>query len=71
MDQLERKKCLTPEKISSVRQALATAERGAASARQAALTSLSSQLSADAQSSCDNGKVQKLLNSIKDLSAVS
>ena len=71
VDQLERKKCLTPEKISSVRQALATAERGAASARQAALTSLSSQLSADAQSSCDNGKVQKLLNSIKDLSAVS
>jgi hypothetical protein len=71
VDQLERKKCLTPDKITSVRQALTSAERGSASQRQAALSTLSTQLSSDAQNSCDGGKVQKLLNSLKDLSAVS
>ena len=71
VDQLERKRCLTPEKIASVRQSLASAERASASQRQAALSTLSTQLSADAGNSCDGGKVQKLLNSIKDLSAVS
>ncbi|HUQ80548.1 MAG TPA: hypothetical protein VM076_05415 [Gemmatimonadaceae bacterium] len=71
VDQLERKKCLTPDRIASVRQSLASAERASASQRQSALSTLSTQLSSDAQNACDGGKLRKLLDSVRDLSAVS
>jgi hypothetical protein len=71
VDQLERKKCLTPDRIAAVRQSLSSAERGAARDRQTALSQLSTQLSSDAQSSCDGGKVRKLMDAVRDLSAVS
>jgi hypothetical protein len=71
VDQLERKKCLTPDRIASVRQSLASAERQSASQRQAALSTLSTQLATDAQTSCDGARVQKLRDALRDLSAVS
>ena len=71
VDQLERNKCLTPERIASVRQSLSSAERQSASQRQAALSTLSTQLATDAQTSCDGARVQKLRDAVRDLSAVS
>jgi hypothetical protein len=71
VDQLERKKCLTPDRIASVRQSLSSAERAPARDRQAALSQLSTQLSSDAQNACDGGKVRKLMDAVRELSAVS
>jgi hypothetical protein len=71
VDQLERKKCLTPDRIAAVRQSLSSAERQSASQRQAALSTLSAQLATDAQTSCDGARVQKLRDALRDLSAVS
>ena len=71
VDQLERKKCLTPARIASVRQSLSSAERAPARDRQTALSTLSTQLASDAQSSCDGARVRKLMDALKDLSAVS
>ena len=71
VDQLERNKCLSADRISSVRQSLSAAERASAPDRQAALTQLSTQLASDAQNSCDGARVNKLMNAVRDLSAVS
>jgi hypothetical protein len=71
VDQLERKKCLAPDRITSVRQALSSAERESPQNRQAALSQLSTQLESDARNSCDGQKVNMLRNAVKDLSAVS
>ena len=71
VDQLERNKCLATDRIASVRQSLSSAERASAKDRQAALTQLSTQLSSDAQRSCDGARVNKLMNAVRDLSAVS
>jgi len=71
VDQLERNKCLSADRIASVRQSLSAAERAAARDRQTALTQLSTQLGSDAQSSCDGARVNKLINAVRDLSAVS
>jgi hypothetical protein len=71
VDQLERNKCLSTDRIASVRQSLSSAERASASERQTALTQLSTQLGSDAQRSCDGARVNKLMNAVRDLSAVS
>ncbi|MEW5915256.1 MAG: hypothetical protein AB1762_02570 [Gemmatimonadota bacterium] len=69
-DQLERNKCLSAERIASVRQGLAAAERASGTARSTALSQMTTQLESDARSSCDGPKVQKLVSSIRDLSNV-
>lgn len=69
-DQLERNKCLSAERIASVRQGLASAERASGTARSTALNQMTTQLESDARSSCDGNKVQKLVSSIRDLSNV-
>ena len=71
VDQLERNKCLSADRIASVRQSLSSAERASARDRQASLAQLSTQLASDAQSSCDGARVNKLMNAVRDLSAVS
>ncbi|MGH7709890.1 MAG: LVIVD repeat-containing protein, partial [Gemmatimonadaceae bacterium] len=70
VDQLERNKCLSSDRIASVRQGLANAERVSGTQRSTALTQMTGQLESDARSSCDGPKVQKLVASIRDLSNV-
>jgi hypothetical protein len=71
VDQLERKKCLTPDRISAVRQSLSAAERASVRDRQTALSQLATQLESDARNSCDGPKVEMLRNAVRDLSTVS
>jgi hypothetical protein len=71
VDQLERNKCLTTDRIASVRGALSSAERGNAGSRQATLTQLSSQLASEAAASCDGARVRMLSNAVRDLSVIS
>jgi hypothetical protein len=71
VDQLERNKCLSADRIASVRSALAGAERGNASSRQATLGQLSTQLASEAAGSCDGNRVRKLSQAVRDLSVVS
>jgi hypothetical protein len=68
VDQLERNKCLPAERIGSVRQSIASAERATGPARHDALKQLSTQLDADARSSCDGPKVKKLQEALTNLS---
>jgi hypothetical protein len=70
VDQLERNKCLSSDRIASVRQGLANAERASGSQRATALTQMTGQLEADARSSCDGPKVQKLVAAVRDLANV-
>jgi hypothetical protein len=70
VDQLERNKCLSAERIASVRQGLASAERASGTQRSTALTQMTGQLETDARSSCDGAKVQKLVAAVRDLSNV-
>ena len=67
LDQLERKRCLSADRISSVRGTLATAEREAPAQRQATLTQLVTQLEGDKQRSCDAPRVGKLQQAVSDL----
>ena len=70
VDQLERSKCLSSDRISSVRQALSAAERGAGSQRKDALSSLATSLDGDARNSCDGPKVGKLSEAVRNLANV-
>jgi hypothetical protein len=70
VDQLERSKGLSPERIASVRKALDGAEKAKGAKRSAALKGLASQLEGEAQGSSDSAKVQKLAASVKDLAAL-
>jgi hypothetical protein len=71
VDQLERSKCLSAERIAAVRGALTSAERASGSARQTTLTTLSSELAGEAGSSCDAPRVRKLSDAVRELSSVS
>ena len=67
VDQLERSKGLAAARITSVRSDLTAAEKLSGAQRSAALTKLSSQVSADAAGSGDQAKVRMLSSAIKDL----
>jgi hypothetical protein len=67
LDQLERAKALEPARISSIRQALATAEKGSATKQQEALMALASQLEVDASKASDAAKVRILAATVRDL----
>ena len=71
VDQLERNKCLSADRIASVRGALSTAERASGGSRQTTLTELSSRLTSEASASCDAPRVRRLVDAVKDLSVVS
>ena len=70
VDQLERSKCLSADRISSVRQSLSSAERAAGSQRKDALAMLASSLDNDARNSCDGPKVGKLSEAVRNLANV-
>ena len=70
VDQLERSRCLGADRISAVRQGLASAERASGTQRRSALTQMASQLEGDARGSCDGPKVGKLAAAVRDLGNV-
>ena len=69
VDQLERSGGLAPDRIASVRQALADAERRTGSARRSALTGLASGLVDDAGRSLDGAKVRLLADAVRGVAA--
>jgi hypothetical protein len=71
LDQLERSQGLAAARISTVREALAVAERASGTARRTALTQLASQLDGDARNAADTAKVRMLATAVKDLAAAS
>ncbi|MBV6520707.1 MAG: hypothetical protein MNPFHGCM_00825 [Gemmatimonadaceae bacterium] len=70
VDQLERKRCLSSNRISEVRAALSSAERAPGAQRSSQLSALAAQLDGDARNSCDAPKVELLRKAVKDLQAV-
>ena len=68
VDQLERSNGLAPSRISSVRQALASAE-GSSANRQSALSALAAQLDTEAGNSRDASKVRALAAAVRSLAA--
>ncbi len=69
VDQLERSKCMSSDKIASVRQSISRAERATGPQRATALNQLATQLGADA-ASCDQPKVRLLQKALNDLGNV-
>jgi len=68
VDQLERSGGLSSGRISSVREALASAEKEGGDARRSALSSLADRVDRDAAGSRDAAKVKMLASSVRDLS---
>ena len=71
VDQLERSKGLSADRITAVRGALSSAEKASGSARGDALSALATQLGTDASGSSDSAKVQKLADAVTQLGAAS
>ncbi len=69
VDQLERSRGLSADRIGAVRQALNSAERASGSARREGLNGLASQLDGEAGGSSDAAKVRLLSQAVKDLAA--
>jgi hypothetical protein len=69
VDQLERNKSLSADRITALRQSLASAEKASGAARRDALTGLATQLDGDASSTNDPHKVRKLQNTVRDLAS--
>jgi hypothetical protein len=69
VDQLERSKCMAPEKIAAARQSISRAERATGPQRASALSELATQLGTDA-ASCDQPRVRLLQKALNDLGNV-
>jgi hypothetical protein len=69
VDQLERSRCMSAEKISATRQSISRAERATGPQRATALEQLSTQLGTDA-TACDQPKVALLRKALADLGNV-
>jgi hypothetical protein len=69
VDQLERSRGVSAERVAAIRQSLASAEGASGSARSSALTQLASQLDNDASSSSDAAKVRLLASSVRELAS--
>jgi hypothetical protein len=67
LDQLARSNGLPKAKINAARDALSQAEKATGQARSAALTQLSTQLTADAKTATDQAKLQLLIGVVTDL----
>jgi len=67
VDQLERSKCLSANRIASVRRSIAGAERATGPQRATALNQLATQIGSDVRS-CDEPKVRLLQKALNDLS---
>jgi hypothetical protein len=66
VDQLERSKGLSAERITAVRDALASAEKASGGARRSALTTLATSLNGD-MAPANQKKIKMLVDAIKDL----
>ena len=71
VDQLERSKCMSADRIASVRSTLSATEKGNSASRQTTLNALSTQLAGEAASSCDADRMRKLADAVKNLSVTS
>ena len=69
VDQLERSRGLSSERLVAIRASLAQAEASAGTQRRETLSQLAMQLSADPRSSRDAGKTVALVNAVRDLAA--
>jgi hypothetical protein len=69
VDQLERSKCMSAEKIAATRQSISQSERATGPQRATALAQLSTQFALDA-ASCDKPKVALLQKAFRDLGNV-
>jgi hypothetical protein len=69
VDQIERGKDLSADRITAVRHELAAAEKASGDARRDALTTLATQLDADASSAADGKAVRRLQDTVRDLAA--
>jgi hypothetical protein len=67
VDQLERNRCLTIDRIAAIRSGLSTAEKGSPTARRDGLTAMASQIDDDAKMSCDAPKARKLAGAVREL----
>jgi hypothetical protein len=67
VDQLERSKGLSGDRISAVRSGLESAEHASGGERRDALTQLATQLDSDAQGSSDGAKVRLLAGTVRNL----
>ena len=67
LDQLERSKGLSSDRIKSTRDALAAAERASGQRRRTALTQLATQLNSEVARSPDPGKLKLLVGAVTDL----
>ena len=67
LDQLDRSKGLTADRIASTRSALSTAEKASGARRKTALDKLATDLNGDASGSTDEKKVKLLADAVKDL----
>jgi hypothetical protein len=67
VDQLARSNGLSSSRIAAVRTALSSAESASGGARSSALTSLATQLDADASGSSDAVKVRLLVGAVREL----
>jgi hypothetical protein len=67
LDQLERSRCLSANRIATARTGLASAERASGAQRRDALTRMASELQGEARGSCDSPKVEKLAGAVRDL----
>ena len=70
VDQLERNKCLSAARVSSVRQSIAQAERASGTGRRDQLNGLVSSLDDDKRSSCDAPRIGLLQKAVRDLSVI-
>ena len=69
VDQLERSKCLTASRISSIRESIGTAERSRGAQRTTALSQLATQIGNEAQS-CNQPKIRLLQKALNDLANI-
>jgi len=67
LDQLERSKGLSPERVKSTRDALSAAERVSGQQRRTTLTQLATQLTSEVARSSDPGKMKLMVNAVTDL----
>ncbi|MEX2154336.1 MAG: hypothetical protein WD825_13435 [Gemmatimonadaceae bacterium] len=70
VDQLERSKCLSKDRIAAVRQGLASAETSSGAQRREGLLRLAADLQNDARGSCDAAKIGKVATTARELAGI-
>jgi hypothetical protein len=68
-DQLQRSNGLSPDRLASVRQGLASAEGATGTTRRETLNTLARDLTSAAGGSSDGAKVRTLANTVRELAA--